>query len=382
MTDSARASQPHRRFGLTLSLTHDCNMRCIYCYAGRKRPGVMSERVGRKAIDRALASVAGHGELMLGFFGGEPALEAPLALRLIEYAHDRSAERDVALALSMTTNGTVTSAAAWALMVRHDMELAVSIDGTPEIHDRHRRFAGGGGTSARVIETVRRLVEARRRVRAVMVVRPDTITELAPNIRYLQGLGLEGVAPALDLWARWTRADVAALDRSIAEAAAAWLEGLPGFGVGWFDAKVARLSRLANGAGPGRGECGDCEDRCRFGSGEIAVAPSGRLFACERLIGEDSGCDDPAAARALPGHALSGADFLTGFAPGPDPAPASPECAACTVRAFCDTTCRCSNLVRTGDASRPDGLLCALNKACLREVARVIRPAPLERASA
>jgi radical SAM protein with 4Fe4S-binding SPASM domain len=108
------------------------------------------------------------------------------------------------------------------------------------------------------------------------------------------------------------------------------------------------------------------------------VAPSGRLYPCERLIGED----DPAYAHALPGHALAGEDFLMDSVPAPNVAPASPECGACTARELCDTTCRCSNLVRTGDAARPDGLLCALNRACLREVARVIRPAPLECATA
>ncbi|MHC5053207.1 MAG: radical SAM protein [Planctomycetota bacterium] len=360
---------PYRRFGLTLALTHDCNMRCTYCYAGRKRPGVIAERVGRKAIDRALASVEPGGVLEIGFFGGEPALEAALALRLVEHARSRAAERGARLSLSMTTNGTITSASAWALMIRPDMELAVSVDGAPGTHDRHRRFAagGGGGTSARVTETVRRLVEAGRRVRAVMVVRPDTLRGLASNIRYLRGLGLEGVDPALDLWAAWTRADVRALGAAVEGAASAWLEGLPGFSVGWFDAKAAHLSGLVEG-------CGECNPRCRFGAGELAVAPSGRLYPCERLIGEDAGEDVPAVTGALPGHALEGDDFLDVPAPAAARAPASPECAACTARAFCDTTCRCSNLVRTGDAARPDGLLCALNRACLREVAKVIRP--------
>jgi len=375
----------YRRFGLTLALTHECNMRCTYCYAGRRRPGVMGERVGRKAIDRAFASLEPGGVVELGFFGGEPALEAALALRLVEHAHERAAERGARLALSMTTNGTVTGASAWALMVRPDMELAVSIDGAPGTHDRHRRFAGGGGggggdTSARVAETVRRLVDIGLRVRAVMVVRPDTLPGLASNIRYLRGLGLEGVDPALDLWAEWTRADVRALEQAVEAAAAAWLEGLPDFGVGWFNAKAARFSFLAAEGDSRRApeDCGECGSQCRFGAGEIAVAPSGRLYPCERLIGED----DRGAACALPGHALAGEDFLIYSAPAPERAPASRGCAACTAREFCDTTCRCSNLVRTGDAARPDGLLCALNRACLREVAKVIRPPLREHASA
>ena len=39
---------------------------------------------------------------------------------------------------------------------------------------------------------------------------------------------------------------------------------------------------------------------------------------------------------------------------------------------LCNTDCRCSNYVRTGDVSRPDGLLCLLDQTVYRETARVL----------
>ncbi len=66
--EGGRAMYP--RFGLVLCVTHGCNMRCRYCYAGTKRAEVMPEGFGRKAIDRAVASIEPGGTLDLGFFGG------------------------------------------------------------------------------------------------------------------------------------------------------------------------------------------------------------------------------------------------------------------------------------------------------------------------
>lgn len=73
----------YRRFRLMLMVNHACNMRCTYCYRTDKVDRPMPEQVERKAIDRAIASLASGGTLELSFFGGEPLLEAPLIAALI-----------------------------------------------------------------------------------------------------------------------------------------------------------------------------------------------------------------------------------------------------------------------------------------------------------
>jgi len=187
----------------------------------------------------------------------------------------------------------------------------------------------------------------------VMVVRPETVSQLAANIRYLRSLGVTSIEPSLDLWASWTRADALALRRAIAEAGELWMEGLPHHALNWFDEKAATL-----------GHVNDPSTRCGFGDGEIAVAPSGNLYPCERLIGEDR-ADNP---MRLAGHALDlSPDFDRYIAPASKGADA---CASCSVNEHCNTTCRCSNFVRTGNVQTPDGLLCMFNQACLDEVAR------------
>ena len=329
-------------------------MRCSYCYAGAKLDQAMPEAVGRRAIDRAVASLAPGGVLEMGFFGGEPLLEAELVSGLASYARERAATADVRLSLALTTNGAVAGPAAWAVMSLPDLDLVVSHDGVPEVHDWHRRSVSGRPTSARVLATIDRCLAAGRSFRVVMVVRPDTVRSLPAGVQFLRGLGVRHLEPTLDLWAQWTPGDGRALDAAISRCADIWRSHIPELSIGWLDEKAAVLTGVPQTP----------TARCGFGVGQVAVTPSGNLYPCERLIGED---DDGNVMR-LPGHVSDGEDFLF-----PRRCGSCRPCVQCAIRAFCNTTCRCSNYTRTGDLSRPDGLLCLLNRACVREVARVLR---------
>ncbi len=342
------------RFHLVLMATHACNLRCDYCYTGRKFPRAMPLEIGFAAIRRAVRSLHPGGTLELGFFGGEPLLEAEAINRWVDFAHELATAAGLDLRLGMTTNGTIVSDAAWALMMRPDMELCVSHDGMPEIHDRHRR-CGDRPTARQVADTLVRLRDAGRDVRAVTVVRPDSAAMLPEGIGWLWERGVQRFDPTLDVWASWDRAGLKSLETGLIGAAEFWRQHLPEVGVSWFDEKAAHMLGLPIEASP----------RCGFGDGEMAVAPSGNLYPCERLIGEDAR-DNPL---RLPGHALEGDDFCRSSMPGRS----AVECAGCAARQKCNTTCRCNNYVRTGDVRRPDALLCFLDRVCVRETARVLQ---------
>ncbi|MBN2477262.1 MAG: radical SAM protein [Pirellulales bacterium] len=346
-------------FSLVLTVTHACNLRCSYCYAGSKRRRAMGRHVGRTAVERAVRSIRPGGTLELGFFGGEPLLEAELILELADYASRAASQAGVDLQLGMTTNGTLLTDAAWEVMTLPAMRLTVSHDGLPEVHDRHRRGRDGRGTSAQVLATICRLLDAPVDLGVNMVVRPETVARLPEGIAWLHEQGVRHFDVALDLWTRWQREDSLRLQEALALCADYWYAGLPELSVSWFDEKAARLAGLP--ANP--------TARCGFGDGEIAVAPSGNLYPCERLIGEDT-ADNP---MQLPGHALDREDFCR---------PSAPErsadgCASCAIQSQCGTTCRCSNYVRTGDIRKPDGLLCALDQILYRETVRVLRKLPI-----
>jgi uncharacterized protein len=346
-------STARRHFSLTLMVNHACNLRCTYCYTGAKFSAPLPFQTGQTAIRRAFRSLIPNGTLSLGFFGGEPLLEATRILEWMAYARQLARESDKPVTFTLTTNGTVSHPHAWQVMMADDLELAVSFDASPSIHDRHRRDVHGKTTSATVQATIRRLLDAGKEFRVVTVVRPDNLADLLNGIEFLHSLGVRAVDLSLDLWTSWSSRDAHALQTLVTNLSKLWAQWLPDFSLSWFDAKVAELARLQKTTET---------VRCGFGDGEIAVAPSGRLYPCERLIGEDR----PGNPLCLPGNALEGNDFLdtqtSSFTRG------SP-CSQCALAFACDTVCRCSNFIRTGDTNRPDGLLCLFNKAVATAVA-------------
>ncbi len=140
-----------------------CNLACGYCYVyehadqgWRAQPAVMTDatmdavaaRIGSYAARHALPRVA------LTLHGGEPLLAGPARIaRLVAAVRAAVPAVDVGL----QTNGTLLDEAALAVIREHGIAVGVSVDGGPAAHDRHRRYADGRGSHARVAEGVRAL---------------------------------------------------------------------------------------------------------------------------------------------------------------------------------------------------------------------------------
>jgi uncharacterized protein len=174
-------------------------------------------------------------------------------------------------------------------------------------------------------------------------------------LEFLYERGVRSFDPSLDLWATWNRRDGEALRDAIRRGADFWAARLPNCGVSWFDEKVVRLSAVPTNE----------TARCGFGFSEVAVAPSGNLYPCERVIG----ADEPSNPLRLTGHVVDGDDFLSYTPPA---GKSAAECSQCALNATCSTNCRCSNYVRTGDIGRPDGLLCLWDQTCSSEAVRAL----------
>jgi uncharacterized protein len=346
----------YEEFGLTLMVNHACNLRCVYCYTGAKFHSPMPWDTGRVGIERAFRSVRDGGRVSVGFFGGEPLLAAEQITEWMKFARHLGTESAKRIRFNLTTNGTVLDREAWAIMLAEDLELAVSFDGMPALQNRQRPDTHGRGSAETVEATLRRLMDAGKAFRVVCVVRPGNLEEIPEGLKYLHELGVREFDLALDLWSSWTAADGVRLQAMVEAAATLWRQWLPRFSLNCFDAKAARLAHLPET---------EVSHRCGFGAGEIAVAPSGRLYPCERLIGED----EPGHAMVLPGHVLEGEDFLRVT---PRSFEQCSPCSRCSLRESCETTCRCSNFIRTGDVHRPDGLLCILNKATTQATTKVL----------
>jgi uncharacterized protein len=180
---------PPRPIGVTLLLTTACTMRCRYCYAsagdgGTKHMGIETARRGiayvvRNAVEMGEphAEIAFHG-------GGEPTVNWETLCAAAEYARRLCAEHGIGCNIALATNGVLNSRQIAWIAANLD-GLTVSFDGLPAVHDANRVLAGGGPSSARVLETLHQLdaLHVHYAIRATVTV--EHIPLLPESVRFI-----------------------------------------------------------------------------------------------------------------------------------------------------------------------------------------------------
>ena len=96
----------------------------------------------RTAVDFFAARCGNQDQPAIGFYGGEPLLEFPLIQKVAEYAEKKLYGKELTFAI--TTNASLLTPDIARFFSEHNFLLTISLDGTPETHDRSRRFASDG----------------------------------------------------------------------------------------------------------------------------------------------------------------------------------------------------------------------------------------------
>ncbi|HNR53467.1 MAG TPA: radical SAM protein [Candidatus Dojkabacteria bacterium] len=142
-----RVERPFKPMRLVLSLTSDCNLRCIYCYAeAGKLHKTMSWETAKSAIDETMRNLLEERKekFQLTFHGGgEPFVAFKLMKKAVEYVNSKwKGKKD----FSVVTNGTLITSEIADWLAEKDFRLTVSIDGPAEIQNRQRPKANGEGS--------------------------------------------------------------------------------------------------------------------------------------------------------------------------------------------------------------------------------------------
>lgn len=344
-----------------LFLDHACNLRCGYCYNGRKARRPMPWDVAERGIALAFAGGGGCAAFpVVSFFGGEPLLQWDLLVRATEHARAEARARGVRVGLKLTTNATLLTPDRLAWLRERRFYLGLSLDGDREAHDAGRRYANGRSSYERAARNVRAALAFDRGAgaRVIAVIHPGNVDRLAESFDALLALGARSLSMNLDYEAAWSEADrarlVAALGRLGERYADAHRRGAR-FTLNLFDTKI--VTHLKGGF--------TARDRCDFGCEEIAVAPSGRLYPCDRLVGEDTRDD------VVIGDVWSGVDAARrdALVAAKDAVPEG--CDTCALRPRCMHWCGCVNHAMTGAVGDVSGLLCWFEQRLIEEADRV-----------
>ena len=150
---------------LCLNIAHDCNLRCEYCFAGKgdycQGRMLMTEEVGKAAIDYLLHYSQGRHNLEVDFFGGEPTINFDVVKKVVEYARSKEKEFDKKFRFTITTNGLILNDDMMDFINREMYNVVCSVDGRKEINDRVRARVDGSGCYDAIIPHFQELIHRR-----------------------------------------------------------------------------------------------------------------------------------------------------------------------------------------------------------------------------
>ncbi|MCX7171143.1 MAG: 4Fe-4S cluster-binding domain-containing protein [Proteobacteria bacterium] len=174
-----------KRKSLMLTLTHQCNLDCIYCYEGSKSKNRMHISIAKESIAELLtADDELYDEVEIDFHGGEPFLMFRELKEICEWTWSRSWRKPYVF--FATTNGTLVHGAirTWVEKNKHRLYLALSLDGTPDMHDQNR---SNSYNKLDVDFFCRNWPDQPVK----MTVSPTTLPQLAEGLIYLHRLGFQ-----------------------------------------------------------------------------------------------------------------------------------------------------------------------------------------------
>ncbi len=155
----------HEMKALCLHVSHDCNLRCKYCFADEGAyhsvREVMPKETARAAIDMLLKNSGKRKVLEVDFFGGEPLMNLAVVKDTVRYAKAEAEKLGKKFLFTTTTNGLLLDDETIAFLNEEMENVVLSLDGRQEVHDAVRRTVNGKGSFALVIDKIKKFVRAR-----------------------------------------------------------------------------------------------------------------------------------------------------------------------------------------------------------------------------
>ena len=274
---------------LCLHVAHTCNLNCSYCFASQGKyageRAIMSEEVGKRALDFLIENSGTRHNLEVDFFGGEPLMNLDVVKNLVAYAREREKECGKNFRFTLTTNGVLIDDDVIDFANREMSNVVLSLDGRKEIHDRFRVDYAGKGSFDKIVPKFQKLVEARGGKDYYM---RGTFTHANPDfvndIRTMLDLGfnelsMEPVVCAPDDPSALTDEDLEIVMRQYEELASLMLERRKAGKPFTFYHYMIDLSG------------GPCIFKrvsgCGSGTEYMAVTPWGDLYPCHQFVGDE-----------------------------------------------------------------------------------------------
>ena len=337
---------------LCLHVSHDCNLRCEYCFAatgdfgtGRK---TMPPETAKRAIDFVIARSKGRRNIEVDFFGGEPLMAMETVKQTVEYARSIEKEHGKEFRFTITTNGMLLNEQTAEYINKEMSNCVLSLDGRRETNDLRRKTVSGGGSYDIIVPKFQQVVTNRTGdyyLRGTFT--RDNFDSFSQDVMHMAELGfknvsVEPVVGAEDDPYALREEDLPAICAEYEHLAEELLKN-PNINFFHFNIDLEQgpcvIKRL-RGCGAG----------CEY----VAVTPEGDIYPCHQFVGNEDfrlgNLYDETFNMSL-SEQFSGLNVYSRDA-----------CRDCWARFYCSGGCSASNLLTNGDIISPSVVGCTLEK--------------------
>lgn len=338
---------------LCLHVSHDCNLRCEYCFAstgdfGTGHRMTMDIETAKKAIDFVIWRSGNRKNIEVDFFGGEPLMAMDTVKATVEYARSLEKAHNKNFRFTITTNGVLLSDENVEYINREMDNVVLSLDGRPEVNDRMRKTVGGDGSYEVILPKFQKLVQGRGEkdyylrgtfTRNNLDFAYDVIHIADQGFRHIS---MEPVVGSPDCSYVFQEED---LPRILAEYECLAAELLKRDDVNFFHFNVD-LSQ---------GPCVIKRMRgCGAGCEYVAITPSGDIYPCHQFVGNEEyklgNLYDETFHMEL-SRKFAGLNIYT-----------RSDCKDCWARFYCSGGCSASNLLVNGNIKKPNRFGCEMQR--------------------
>ncbi len=150
---------------LCLNVSHDCNLRCEYCFASQGGFGgsrsLMPFEVGAAAIDFLLKNSGNRKNLEVDFFGGEPLMNFDVVKKIVQYSREKETKYGKRISFTITTNAVLLTPEINDFINENMDNIVLSLDGRREVNDRVRYRTDKSGTYHSILPAIKELAASR-----------------------------------------------------------------------------------------------------------------------------------------------------------------------------------------------------------------------------
>jgi uncharacterized protein len=340
---------------LCLHVSHDCNLRCKYCFAstgdyksGRK---LMSRDMAKKAVDYLVENSGKRKNIEIDFFGGEPMLNLKTVKETVSYARGLEKSTGKSFYFTITTNGTLFTDESIKFINENMDNVVISIDGRKEVHDAIRYDKFNKGTYDRIVPDAKKLV-AGRKGKSYFI--RGTFTskniDFSKDVMHLAKLGFReiSVEPVVGNGKDFslTMRDVPYVLEEYERLAYQYLEALKnGEDIRFYHFNLNLYE-------------GPCIYKritaCGAGFEYFAVSPEGYLYPCHQFVGQEEfimGDLDNGVINNKLKKRFKESNIIT-----------KDKCQNCWAKLFCSGGCHANAWFTNGDIDEPDEIACILQK--------------------